>query len=369
MHVLITADTLGGVWTYTRELVSGLARRGVRVTLVSFGEPPMRVQSEWLDKLPEVDFRPTSFPLEWMRNSQADVENSAEYLAALVWEVKPDLLHLSQYFYGALPVDVPRIVVAHSDVVSWWVGVHGHEPPGDGWVHWYREMVTRGLSHATAVVAPSQWMLDQLATYYLRPAIGRVIHNGRSPELFDPDSDKRDCVLSVGRLWDSGKQVALLTEQSPPVPVYIVGSDVHPDEVFRAGSRCNGTGARLHFPGLLSQAELSAYYSHAAIYAATSRYEPFGLAPVEAALSRCAVVANDIPTFQELWGGAAVYFRRNDPETLRETIQHLLSDRELLQRSADLAYERALARFAADRMVDDYLALYGAMIPAEVAAA
>ncbi len=33
MHILVTADTLGGVWTYTRELVTGLVRHGERVTL------------------------------------------------------------------------------------------------------------------------------------------------------------------------------------------------------------------------------------------------------------------------------------------------------------------------------------------------
>jgi hypothetical protein len=37
MHILVTADTLGGVWTYTQELVTGLLRRGEQVTLVSFG--------------------------------------------------------------------------------------------------------------------------------------------------------------------------------------------------------------------------------------------------------------------------------------------------------------------------------------------
>ena len=40
MHVLITADTVGGVWTYTRELACGLLHRGHRVTLVSFGRIP-----------------------------------------------------------------------------------------------------------------------------------------------------------------------------------------------------------------------------------------------------------------------------------------------------------------------------------------
>ena len=36
MHVLITSDTLNGNWTYTRELVSGLITRGLRITLTRF---------------------------------------------------------------------------------------------------------------------------------------------------------------------------------------------------------------------------------------------------------------------------------------------------------------------------------------------
>ena len=37
-----------------------------------------------------------------------DLEASAEYLRAVVGEVKPDLLHLNQYGYGGLQVDVPK---------------------------------------------------------------------------------------------------------------------------------------------------------------------------------------------------------------------------------------------------------------------
>src|SRR3954468_827826 len=120
MHVLVTADTIGGVWTYARELICGLARRGVRVTLVSFGEIPSPAQVEWMDGLRNFDFRPTAFRLEWMQEAPADVEASSDFLQSVVEEVKPDLLHLNQFCYGRLPVDVPRLVVAHSDVVSWW---------------------------------------------------------------------------------------------------------------------------------------------------------------------------------------------------------------------------------------------------------
>ncbi|PYX92077.1 MAG: glycosyl transferase family 1, partial [Acidobacteria bacterium] len=158
MHILVTADTIGGVWTYTRELVSGLVRRGTKVTLVSFGDIPRPEQTEWMDGLAGLDYHPTAFKLEWMQDCESDLAASAEYLEAIVRESKPDLLHLSQFYYGALRCNVPRVVVAHSDVVSWWAEVRQQEPPESDWTRWYRAAVSRGIAKANAVVAPSRWM-------------------------------------------------------------------------------------------------------------------------------------------------------------------------------------------------------------------
>jgi hypothetical protein len=93
MHILVTADTLGGVWTYTRELVTGLVRRGEQVTLVSFGDIPTAEQTRWMEDLPNLDYRPTAFKLEWMLDSEADMEASSQYLEAVVRETNPDILH------------------------------------------------------------------------------------------------------------------------------------------------------------------------------------------------------------------------------------------------------------------------------------
>ena len=57
MHVLLTADTIGGVWTYARELVTGLLKRGHRVTLVSFGEVPLPAQTAFTNGLAPSDPR------------------------------------------------------------------------------------------------------------------------------------------------------------------------------------------------------------------------------------------------------------------------------------------------------------------------
>ncbi|HTK95004.1 MAG TPA: glycosyltransferase family 4 protein [Terriglobales bacterium] len=369
-HVLVTADTIGGVWTYARELVTGLAKRGVRVTLVSFGEIPKPDQTQWLEGLPNVEFRPTAFKLEWMQDVEADLEASAEYLACVVSEVKPDLLHLNQFYYGALPVDVPRVVVAHSDVVSWWMTVHGTEPPDSAWIRWYRQSLQRGIAEATAVVAPSTWMLEQVRKYYWTAARGSVIYNGRTPSLFNPHVTKEGYGLGVGRIWDAGKQVTLLAQAEPAMPFYIVGAEEHPELALRGRGMLSGTTLeRVHFKGEQTEAQLRQLFGRASVYAATSRYEPFGLAALEAALSRCAIVANDIPTFREVWGDDVLYFAHNDAASLGELLQSLNDDPALQSEYANRAYRRAMQRYTTDRMVEDYMALYVSLTRAEVLAA
>ncbi len=356
MHLLITSDTVGGVWTYTQELVTGLVARGHRVTLVSFGRLPASHQTAWMQGLAGLDYRPTEYALEWMETAERDIEESRRYLELLVHEVKPDVLHLSQYCYGNLPSAIPKIVVAHSDVVSWWVAVHGNEPEDTPWIRRYRQTVCAGLRDAEAVVAPSQWMLDALSRYYVQPASALVIHNGRMPELFDADQAKTDLVLSVGRLWDAGKHVALLLEREQNVPVCIVGWEHEPGTEKR--SRIGQVPSNVQLLGSKSQPELRTLYAKAAIYGGTSRYEPFGLAPLEAAFSRCALVLNDNPVFHELWDGAALFFKKDDPDDLAGVIYELSTDELRRREYSDRAFAHALARYSANGMVESYERIY-----------
>lgn len=367
MHILVTADTVGGVWTFARELVTGLVRRNVDVTLVSFGDIPAPGQTVWIEQLQkhggtaQLIYHPTAFKLEWMEDSQADMEASSQYLRELIHESKPDLLHFNQFYYGALDCNVPRIVVAHSDVISWWMAVHGIEPPASPWISWYREAVKRGLRLATAVMTPSQWMMDQVKRYYGVPRIAGVIYNGRTPGLFNPQVTKEGRIVSAGRVWDRGKNAGLLLQTKMPAPVLIVGSDRDPHgetERFPVGNVETG----VHFAPHQDEKQMIQLLSKAAIYATPSQYEPFGLAALEAALSRCALVISDIQPLRELWEGAAIFFRNNDAEALRLALELLISDPGLRRKCGNLAYDRARRNFSADRMVERYLALYRSLV-------
>jgi len=372
VHVLVTTDTLSGLWTYTQELVTGLVSRGVRVTLVSLGDIPLPQQTLWMDDLQGLEYRPTAFRLDWMQEAEQDLRDSSAYLTALVKELRPDLLHLNQLCYGSLPVATPRVVVAHGDLISWWKAVHGHEPKEGRWMRWYREAATHGLWHAGAVVAPSAWMLDAIRTCYTRPRRDAVIHNGRNPLSFNPYVNKDDSVLAVGRLCDAGKQVTLLTQHTHPLPVCIVGSEAavaDPEIPIRTDVKLAINQISVAIKGPQTQAQLRTLYSRASIYAATSRYEAFGMAPLEAAFSRCAIIANDIPCFREIWGDAAIYFRANDAESLADVIRRLHEHRDLCRGYATRAYQRARECFTAKRMIDEYMRLYHSLMGTRLAVA
>lgn len=360
MYVLITSDTVGGVWTYTQELVMGLVHAGHHVTLVSFGKLPVPHQTAWMQNLPDLDYRPTEYRLEWMEVAEPDIEESKRYLELLIAEVKPDVLHFSQYCYGDLATHIPKVVVAHSDIVSWWTAVLGCQPDDTPWMRNYREAVGQGLRGADLVVAPSRWMLDQVSKFYFQPAAEQVIYNGRTPSLFDPNRQKDDSVLSVGRVWDPAKNVSLLLRGEQHARISIVGWEREPGREDRHPAL--KAPANVSLLGPKSQTELREMYAATAIYAATSRYEPFGLAPLEAALSRCALVLNDNPVFHELWNDAGAFFNHDDAEDCVKRIDELRRDPELRAEYANSAYKRACQKFCASQMVEQYQKAYQELV-------
>jgi glycogen synthase len=355
LRVLMTADTIGGVWTYALELTGELDARGVRVALATMGAPLTRAQRRRLCGLKSLVLYESTYRLEWMKDAWKDVGHAGDWLLALERRFRPDLVHLNQFAFGALPFEAPTLMVAHSCVVSWWRAVHGEDPP-PGW-NIYRQKVTQGLAGAGLVVAPSRAMLQSLAHGYGDQPTGLVIGNGRSPALFQPGA-KRPFILAAGRLWDEGKNLAALQAVAPhlPWPVRVAGSTSHPDgaAVMPSSLECLGE---------LSTEALASQLAGAAIYALPARYEPFGLSVLEAALSGCALVLGDIASLREIWGAAALYVEPNDHGALRATLGRLIESPADRTRLGEAARSRALC-FTPRRMADDYLGAYALLEPA-----
>src|SRR5204863_1804155 len=78
--------------------------------------------------------------------------------------------------------------------------------------------------------------------------------------------------------------------------------------------------------GRLSPDAMADWYARAAIFALPAYYEPFGLGPLEAALSGCALVLGDIASLREVWGDAALFVAPGSDRELESTLRTLIRD-------------------------------------------
>ncbi|HLM75082.1 MAG TPA: glycosyltransferase family 4 protein, partial [Polyangiaceae bacterium] len=120
LSVLMTADAMGGVWTYAMELASELAARGVTVALATMGDRPTEAQVKRAKAIPGLTLFESEFKLEWMDDPWGDVARAGAWLLDLERRLRPDVVHLNGYCHGALPFRAPVVVVGHSCVLSWW---------------------------------------------------------------------------------------------------------------------------------------------------------------------------------------------------------------------------------------------------------
>lgn len=348
-RILMTADTVGGVWTFALDLAEGLARHGVRTVLASMGGMPSAAQQHQAARVPDLVLHASEFKLEWMRAPWSDVARAGDWLLELERRHAPDLVHLNNYCHGALPWRSPRLIVGHSCVLSWWEAVRGESAPAT--YATYRREVRRGLAGVERVIAPSISMHRALHRHYGSLPPLTVIHNGR-PARGGALMRKQPLMLSVGRLWDAAKNIEAVLAVAPALrwPLYLIGELRHPN-----GGRVSVGG--VHALGPLAPEPLADWYARAAVYVLPARYEPFGLSVLEAALSGCALVLGDIPSLRELWDDAAVFVPPEDRAALGRALETLTRDPRRRAELAQRARQRA-RRYSQRRMSAAYLDVY-----------
>lgn len=340
----MTTDAVGGVWSYAMELCRALP--SIRFMLANMGPKLSLDQRSEAAELPNVEMREATFKLEWMENPWHDLQQAGKWLMGLENEFQPDLIHANGYVHAAMEWKVPVIVVAHSCVLSWWQAVKGGKPP-KAWDR-YSEEVEKGLRACQLVVAPSEAMAAAVADLY-QIDLPRVIPNGKSRTGEPPKAVKAPVILSAGRLWDEAKNVGCLITATADLewPLVLAG-DAGEDEIPLANVRLLGRCDR---------SAMASWYDRATIYAHPARYEPFGMAPLEAALAGCALILADIPSLREVWGEAAEFVSPGDPAAWNATFRRLIEDPDAVQQLAAKGRLRAQI-YTPGRMAAAYLTTY-----------
>lgn len=352
-HILMTTDAVGGVWQYATGLAAELAHAGYRITLAVIGPAPAAAWRQCVDGIEGIRLVETGLPLDWMCSNSAEVAAAASALARLADECGADLVHCnSPAVVGAAAFPVPVVAVAHGCIATWWPAARSG--PLDPALAWHGQMMRRGLEAAEVAVAPSASFAATLQATYALSRRPRVVHNGRSPAAQgDSGAHRLEAALSVGRMWDPVKNAALLDAVAARSRLRFLAAGP-----LRGP---HGEEARLtHMValGTLPSADLANLLALRPIFVSAATFEPFGLAVLEAASAGCALVLSDIPTFRELWDGAAVFVDPRDADGFAAAIAGVEADPEHRETLGEAARARSL-RYSPAATAEAMAVLYG----------
>jgi glycosyltransferase involved in cell wall biosynthesis len=135
--------------------------------------------------------------------------------------------------------------------------------------------------------------------------------------------------------------MALLGEQSDlPHRLVVAGGKGWFYETLEARVQALGLQDRVLFPGFVPDGELPIWYSAAELFVYPSRYEGFGLPPLEAMACGTPVIVSDQSSLPEVVGHAGVQLPPDDPALWAQTIAELLASPARLEAMREAGLER-----------------------------
>ena len=201
-----------------------------------------------------------------------------------------------------------------------------------------RLLVRHALHRADAIVAVSSFTAERVSALVGRPSV--VVHSAPAPEMVPADRRRHGPGSGPATTCPDGSCCTWATSSrartSPPWPRPVAGPGApgadRPQPLGSPGPH-RGAADRAR-----AQGGTPALYGAATLVGYASRYEGFGLPPLEAMACGAAVVSTPVPAVVEVVGDAAATFLPGDVAGLSGTLRALLEDEGCRQ---DLAREGA----------------------------
>jgi glycosyltransferase involved in cell wall biosynthesis len=253
------------------------------------------------------------------------------------------------------------LVVTVHDAVAW---THPETLTPRG-AAWHRRVITRATHRADAVVVPSGAVAAELTQFAPGEARVHVVGEGVPTVLTDPPTEAAtaavvqrlrlptEYVLAVGTV-EPRKALdvlvaAMAAARAPDLPLVVAGPRGWGDvDLFQLAAQHRLRPDKLRVLGQISDAELAVVLRRAAVLAAPSLAEGFGLPLLEAMALGVPVVYSDAPALVELVGGTGLVFRRGDPAALAIALRTVLEDPRRTTARVEAGRARA-ARFTWER--------------------
>jgi O-antigen biosynthesis rhamnosyltransferase len=352
-------DSVGGIEQFIFQLAHGTAKRGAAVEVLSLS--------------PVVLYELVKFDNHRSHRIRRDFEvaSTGVSLAALKkfsrLAQEFDFIHFHHPWpFGDLvhllsAVSKPTILTYHSDIVRQRL-----------LAKLYRPLMNRFLHSVDRIVATSPNYLESSDTLRRYPEKTQVIPIGLDRATY-PEADRSNLerwheklgekyFLFVGVLrYYKGLHILLEALRGTDYPMVIVGAGPIEAELRRHASRIGLSKVR--FLGAVSERDKVAILelSYSVVFPSHVRSEAFGISLLEGAMFGKPMISSEIGTgtsFINIHGETGVVVPPNNPDALREALDFMHEHPEVAGEMGRKARLRYMQHFTADKMVDDYLALY-----------
>lgn len=184
-------------------------------------------------------------------------------------------------------------------------------------------------------------------TYEAAEPLGAVCDAERGKEFLQRHNIPNEFVLYVGNAYPHKNLEVLLDvaaelkKQHSPLSIVLVGRPDYFYDRLQEEALRRQVADRVIFPGFVSDADLSCLYSQAVCYVFPSKYEGFGLPPLEAMLYNTPVVAARSSCIPEVLGEAALYFESGDVSGIIANIEQVRTNTAVRERLAQAGRQQA----------------------------
>lgn len=286
---------------------------------------------------------------------------NAPVARAMLWGFKPDIVHETYYAARSVAPKRARRVLTVYDMI------HERFPESFRSADPTSREKRAAVARADHVICIShQTRQDLIEIFDVDPEKVSVVHLGftlTSGDAFPAEATEgRPFVLYVGnrggyKNFDGLlRAVASLPRLRDTVDIVCFGGGGFSGQEIRRIAELGLDAARVRQVSG-SDAVLAGLYRAARLFVFPSRYEGFGIPPLEAMSFGCPVACANVSSIPEVVGDAGAYFDPDDPGDIAATIDSLLADddgrRQLIARG-----HTRLEQFSWARCADETAAVY-----------
>jgi glycosyltransferase involved in cell wall biosynthesis len=229
-------------------------------------------------------------------------------------------------------------------------------------------LVQRAIDRGALVHTVSDFVADEVRQHFrVDPGAVITVHNGIDPPegapTGPPPTGSDPYVLALGTVEPRKDLPTLvqafdrIADDRPGLQLVVAGADGWGIEPFEAALGAARHRSRIQRLGRVDDDDRRALLSGARVLAYPSRYEGFGLPPLEAMAAGTPVVATRAGALPEVLGDAAVLVDVGDVDGLADGLSRVIGDEALRADLTDRGQAR-VARYDWSRCVDGLVDIY-----------